>query len=163
MSARPIELLLPRLQAVRQVGPGRWFARCPAHDDRGPSLSIREASDSTALLNDFGGRCTAREIVEKIGLDLKSLFPASQGRVHTPRRPPPEPKPAPVVWYSAPPHDSDPLWKTFIARAIEERAWSCDVEPRFVNECARSNQLVALSIIEDAARALREYARRGSV
>ena len=35
--------ILDRLDGVRPTGDGRWIARCPAHDDRSPSLSIREA------------------------------------------------------------------------------------------------------------------------
>ncbi len=66
--------LLGRLQAVRQTAPGRWLARCPAHEDRTPSLSIRELADGTILLKDFAG-CGAADIVAAVGLGLKDLFP----------------------------------------------------------------------------------------
>ena len=33
--------LLDRLTGVKQTAPGRWIAKCPAHEDRSPSLSIR--------------------------------------------------------------------------------------------------------------------------
>jgi hypothetical protein len=36
-----IEGILARLEQVRPSG-GGWIARCPAHEDRKPSLSIRE-------------------------------------------------------------------------------------------------------------------------
>ena len=68
------ERLLDRLEAVRRTGPGRWLARCPAHEDRSPSLSIREADDGRVLIHCFAG-CGAAEIVAAVGLDLADLFP----------------------------------------------------------------------------------------
>ena len=32
------DTLLSRLDKVKLTGPDKWVARCPAHDDRGPSL-----------------------------------------------------------------------------------------------------------------------------
>ena len=37
-----------------QYGP-RWMARCPAHDDQTPSLSISEGSDGIVLVKCFTG------------------------------------------------------------------------------------------------------------
>jgi hypothetical protein len=37
--------LLDRLQGVKRTGPSRWIARCPAHEDRRPSLAVRELDD----------------------------------------------------------------------------------------------------------------------
>jgi putative DNA primase/helicase len=36
-------------------GGGGWAARCPAHDDRSPSLSIRDASDNKVLVRCHAG------------------------------------------------------------------------------------------------------------
>ena len=66
--------LLDRLTAVRQTGPGRWIAKCPAHEDRGPSLSIGELEDGTGLVHDFAG-CGAVDVVGAVGLTLSDLFP----------------------------------------------------------------------------------------
>lgn len=66
--------ILAHLQGVRVTGPDRWIARCPAHEDRAPSLSIREAEDRT-LLHCFAG-CSPLEVVESIGLTLTDLFPS---------------------------------------------------------------------------------------
>jgi hypothetical protein len=41
--------LLDHLERVKQTGPGRWIARCPAHEDRSPSLSVRELEDGRLL------------------------------------------------------------------------------------------------------------------
>ena len=40
----PIDRVLERLERVRPSG-GGWSARCPAHDDRKPSLSVTVADD----------------------------------------------------------------------------------------------------------------------
>ena len=72
------EELLTRLEGVRGRGTGQWSARCPAHDDRAPSLSIRETSDGRLLLHCFAG-CPIDAVVGAIGLELSSLFPRSGG------------------------------------------------------------------------------------
>lgn len=66
--------LLDRLDGVRVTGPGRWIARCPAHEDRSPSLSVRELEDGTALVRCFAG-CGAADVVAAAGLELRDLFP----------------------------------------------------------------------------------------
>ena len=38
----------------RKAG-GNWMARCPAHDDRAPSLSIRNSNDGKVLLRCHAG------------------------------------------------------------------------------------------------------------
>jgi hypothetical protein len=82
------ELLLSRLDGVRQTGVGRWIARCPAHDDRNPSLAIREVDDGILLLKCFGG-CSVSEITTAVGLSLSDLFPDKpmDHRVKPERRP----------------------------------------------------------------------------
>jgi hypothetical protein len=65
------ELLL-NLDAVRRRGAGRWSARCPAHSDNSPSLSIREG-DRGILLKCWAG-CTLEEITAELGLRVTDLF-----------------------------------------------------------------------------------------
>ena len=77
---RAIDRLLDRLEGVREHGPCRWTGRCPAHDDRSPSLSIRELDDGRVLIHCFAG-CSATDIVASVGLALRDLFPSSG--VHT--------------------------------------------------------------------------------
>jgi len=71
-----VEKILSQLDKVKRTGPGKYMACCPvlAHDDRSPSLSIRETDDGTILLKCFAG-CGAVEIVEAIGLKMTDLFP----------------------------------------------------------------------------------------
>ena len=66
--------LLSRWEGVRARGPGSWSARCPAHDDKSPSLSVRETDDGTVLVHCFGG-CSVHEICDAVGLELSDLFP----------------------------------------------------------------------------------------
>ncbi|MCL4780334.1 MAG: DNA primase [Gammaproteobacteria bacterium] len=67
------ELLLARLSGVREAGPGRWMARCPAHEDKRPSLSIRELSDGRVLVHCFGA-CQVGDVLAAVGLTLTDLF-----------------------------------------------------------------------------------------
>ncbi len=60
------------LQA-RPSGPGRWSARCPAHEDRDPSLAIRQADDGRVLVHCHAG-CTQGEVIE--ALRGRGLWPA---------------------------------------------------------------------------------------
>lgn len=68
------ETLLNELHKVRQNGTGKWIACCPAHDDKTPSLSVKEDSDGTILLYCFAG-CSAEEIIGSVGLQMGDLFP----------------------------------------------------------------------------------------
>lgn len=77
------QILLDRLEGVRRTTSDRWMARCPAHDDRRPSLSIRESSDGTILLRCFAG-CEAADIVSALELRLSDLFPEGSSK---PQRP----------------------------------------------------------------------------
>lgn len=70
----PYELLLSQLQAVRRTGPDTAMARCPAHEDRRPSLSVRRGDDGRVLAYCFAG-CGAADVVGAVGLDLADLFP----------------------------------------------------------------------------------------
>jgi len=65
--------IITRLEGVKNTGQDRWIARCPAHDDRSPSLAIKEVDDRL-LLHCFAG-CSAYEIVFAVGLELSDLFP----------------------------------------------------------------------------------------
>jgi hypothetical protein len=43
------DVLLDKLDGVRPTGAGRWIAKCPAHEDRHASLSVRELDDGHVL------------------------------------------------------------------------------------------------------------------
>jgi len=75
-----IEKLLSNLKKVKG-GRDRWTASCPAHEDRSPSLAIRETEDGRILLKCFGG-CSVQEIVGSIGMDIGELFPPDDKLSH---------------------------------------------------------------------------------
>tara|TARA_R110002096_G_scaffold344921_2_gene537807 strand:- start:41187 stop:43577 length:2391 start_codon:yes stop_codon:yes gene_type:complete len=50
-----------------------WSARCPAHDDRNPSLSISEGSEGQALVHCHAG-CAVDEVMRAIRLEKRDLF-----------------------------------------------------------------------------------------
>ena len=77
---------ITRLPSARKSG-GGWTAKCPAHEDRRASLSIREAANGNVLVKCFAG-CTADEIVAALGLELGDLFPERGGEAAYPRRTP---------------------------------------------------------------------------
>jgi len=66
--------LLDRFEKVRRTAPGRWLARCPAHQDKSPSLSVRELDDGRVLINCFAG-CGAVDVLGALGLEWGALFP----------------------------------------------------------------------------------------
>ena len=70
--------LTQRLKA--KTSNGHWIARCPAHDDREPSLQISEGTDGRVLLKCFAG-CSVDEITQALGIASRDLFPSQEGRV----------------------------------------------------------------------------------
>ncbi|MHB8211048.1 MAG: hypothetical protein ACYDDP_06860, partial [Acidithiobacillus sp.] len=73
----PVDRVLHRLDKVKSTGPGKWQALCPAHDDKRPSLSIKEADDGRVLIKCWTG-CGVDEITGAIGLSVADLFPGDR-------------------------------------------------------------------------------------
>jgi hypothetical protein len=83
-----LELLLSRLDGVRQCG-SDYVAKCPAHDDRSPSLTVAETPDGRILLHCFAG-CEALAVLEACGLSWADVMPPDAGayrQEHRVRRP----------------------------------------------------------------------------
>ena len=81
------EILLSKLDKVKRTGAGRWVACCPAHADKGPSLSLRETDDGRVLVYCFAG-CSAVDILAAVGLELRDLYPEPLAGHHKPERRP---------------------------------------------------------------------------
>ena len=81
----PIDHILSRLDKVKPNGAGKWLPCCPAHDDKNPSLSIKEADNGTVLLKCWAG-CSAAEITGAVELDLRDLFAGDKPRSSQPSR-----------------------------------------------------------------------------
>jgi hypothetical protein len=88
----PVEMLLSRLQKVKGRN-GSWTACCPAHEDKGPSLAVREADDGRVLLHCFAG-CPTINVLGAVGMDMSDLFPPDEKRKNYPVEGKPKMKPA---------------------------------------------------------------------
>ena len=77
--------LLNSLEKVRSSGHGTWTARCPAHEDKHPSLAIRE-TEGIILMKCHAG-CDVYDIVKAVGMEMDDLFPEKQ-EYHAPIKKP---------------------------------------------------------------------------
>lgn len=69
-----LQNVLSRLESDRKLSTPGWIARCPAHHDRHPSLSVGVGKDGRVLLKCHAG-CPIERIVEALGLTMADLFP----------------------------------------------------------------------------------------
>lgn len=74
-----VQTLLSRLDRVKQTGRGRWVARCPAHDDKNPSLAIRETDDGKVLVHCFA-ECSIYDVLFSVDMKVQDLFPDAMPR-----------------------------------------------------------------------------------
>ena len=81
------EDFVSRLEKVRRSGRGRWIASCPAHDDKSPSLTIRELEDGRILIHCHAG-CGPYAVTSAVGVSLSDLFPDSPIEYAKPLRKP---------------------------------------------------------------------------
>lgn len=56
---------------------GGWVARCPSHDDRHASLSVKAGKDGRVLVNCHAG-CEARAVADAVGVRMSELFADEQ-------------------------------------------------------------------------------------
>src|SRR5690606_12667989 len=68
----------PKLDMVKKAGAG-FQARCPAHEDRAPSLSLGYGSKQPVVLNCHAG-CDSEDILKAIGLEWKDLSTPREDR-----------------------------------------------------------------------------------
>lgn len=69
-----MSILLNLLQGVKRTGKGQWLAKCPAHEDRSPSLSVRCCDDGRWLVHCFAG-CDTHAVLDAMSLEVADLFP----------------------------------------------------------------------------------------
>jgi putative DNA primase/helicase len=110
----------------RKAG-GSWTARCPAHDDRSPSLSIRDADDNKVLVHCHAGCDQERVIAALRGRGLWGENARRAAR-HARHRAPIERKPdnddairsqaALAIWQSAKPAPGTPVETYLASRGI---------------------------------------------
>ena len=75
--------LLSRLQKVKRTSSNSWVSCCPAHEDRDPSMTIKETPE-TVLVHCFAG-CSTEEVLGAVGMTFDDLYPDHQEHVRTQR------------------------------------------------------------------------------
>lgn len=79
------EDIVSRLDFCKQSGPDSWMARCPSHDDNGPSLSIKDAGGGRTLIHCHAG-CGALDVLAALGLDWAALYPPTDRNYYAEQR-----------------------------------------------------------------------------
>ena len=137
-----LERMLGSLQKVKGRN-GSWTACCPAHNDKGPSLAIRETPDGRILLHCFAG-CETSNIVASLGMDMTDLFPPDEKRREYPVEGKPRLKPA---FYA-----SD-LMRIIAFEALVVQIVAFDMsQGKKISESDRERMKVACERIEEAMR-----------
>ena len=81
-----LDKLLSRLDLVKRIGNDRYKAICPSHDDRSPSLAIKD-DGGRLLLHCFSG-CETADVLGAIGLTFADIMPSkSTGNFKKDRKP----------------------------------------------------------------------------
>ena len=63
-----------QLLHARRVGRGRWTAKCPAHPDRTPSLSIAEGKRRPIVFHCMSQQCDQKAILSAMGLSWADIL-----------------------------------------------------------------------------------------
>ena len=77
-----IDTLISRLDGVKETGLGKYLSRCPAHDDRSPSLAIKDGDDGRVLIHCFAG-CETENVLSAIGMTFSDIMPERVGTEHS--------------------------------------------------------------------------------
>jgi hypothetical protein len=150
-STQPIGRVLAHLEGVHRSGAG-WVARCPHHEDKQASLSVREADDGKVLIHCFAG-CPNLSVVASAGLSMVDLFPPGSRERRGPR-----------VWKGGVPMGPHgrPALEAFgdpvVASMLAELARLAHVRGRLDAAVAGALRLVAAAVDVNEAR-LRESVR----
>ena len=59
---------------AKQLRRGHWIARCPAHPDKRPSLSIAEGRKQPVVFKCMSAGCTNDEVLKAMGLTWNDLL-----------------------------------------------------------------------------------------
>lgn len=68
------DLILNASRKVKKTGPSSWICCCTGHEDKSPSMTVRELDDGRVLVHCFAG-CSVEEILSGAGLSFDALFP----------------------------------------------------------------------------------------
>jgi len=71
-----IENLLSRLEKVKRRSNNQWMACCPVHQERTPSLSIKD-DNGKIIMKCFGCGASGIDVINAVGMEPSDLFPPS--------------------------------------------------------------------------------------
>lgn len=91
-----IDDIAARCDKPRWFGMDRFTSRCPAHNDRTPSLSVRETKDGKLLLHCHAG-CPQKDVMDALGLGKGEWKPPTTPRLRL-VEPPPTAAYAQALW-----------------------------------------------------------------
>lgn len=69
-----VERFLSHVSKLKRTGTGSWIACCPAHEDRSPSMTVRETDDGRVLIHCHAG-CSVENILGAVGMTFSDLYP----------------------------------------------------------------------------------------
>lgn len=156
-----LDEFLDRLDGFKPNGQG-YQARCPAHDDKTPSLSVAEGDNGGIIAKCHAG-CSIKEIVCAMGLDLSDLHanndsqstPVRFKKTHQPTKSTPAPiltevvKRCDIVW---------PIWRPTSSSANAKSQSGASQPALFLSPTNRGRDLN-----EQDKAALRTAYRQGRV
>ena len=108
----------------RKAG-GGWMARCPAHDDRKPSLSIRDADDGKVLVRCHAG-CDQERVIARSAV-ARSVDGERSAPVHRAPRRVPLPSASRIA---TTPSAARPRSPSGSPRCRQTERWSRPISPR---------------------------------
>tara|TARA_R110000868_G_scaffold411073_1_gene701704 strand:+ start:293 stop:700 length:408 start_codon:yes stop_codon:yes gene_type:complete len=69
-----------RLKKVRRTSDQSWTACCPAHEDKSPSMAVREMPDGRILIHCFA-ECAIENILAAVGMTFKDIMPEALSEI----------------------------------------------------------------------------------
>jgi hypothetical protein len=70
----PLDVVLAAVPGTARRSGRQFLAACPAHDDRRPSLAVRELDDGRVLLRCHAG-CRTEAVLDALELGFRDLYP----------------------------------------------------------------------------------------
>lgn len=142
----PFDTLLSRLDSVRTTGLDSCIARCPAHEDRSPSLAVRQTEDGKVLVHCYAG-CSVHDVVGAVGMDLSDLFPPRHHHNGKPER-----RPFPAM---------DALRAVSYEALVVAAAGSALLDGHTFSPADRERLMVAVTRIQAAVEAVMPHVKKG--
>jgi len=82
MSCNPIDTITSLLDC-KPSGKNQYKALCPCHNEKTPSLGIKELPDGKVIMHCFGCGASGIDVAHALGLNASDLFPNDKGITRT--------------------------------------------------------------------------------